>query len=238
MSYIAMVLKATCVLLCVMAFTEGTTPKKCDIPHPSDLKLSVTSRRNQTGHWIAQAMLQHKGHQVTGMKNAGPWHMDMDHTTFTCEGEETITIIATVTAPPRIPSPNYELIPELGYYKLHTEGRNWHDARQICAQEGAHLAIINSEEEAEKLKAILARHPKLFSDWRNDYAYIGMSDIRGEGDWITIFGQHLNATGYTKWAPGQPEEVRKGNCGLMQRTGGLHDVPCEQEIAFLCEQEL
>ncbi|KAJ4449396.1 hypothetical protein ANN_00795 [Periplaneta americana] len=95
------------------------------------------------------------------------------------------------TAPPRKPSPNYELIPGLGYYKLHTEAKPWHDARQICAQEGAHLAIINSEEEAEELKAILARHPKILSDWRNEYAYIGMSDIRSEGDWITIFGTWL-----------------------------------------------
>ncbi|XP_069675815.1 hemolymph lipopolysaccharide-binding protein-like [Periplaneta americana] len=238
MSYIAMVLKATCLLLCVMAFTEGTTPKKCDILQPSDLKLSVTSRRNQTGHWIAQAMLKHKGQDVTGMQNEGLWSLDMDHTTVTCEGGETVVIVATVTAPPRKPSPNYELIPGLGYYKLHTEAKPWHDARQICAQEGAHLAIINSEEEAEELKAILARHPKILSDWRNEYAYIGMSDIRSEGDWITIFGQPLNTTGYMKWAPNQPDQGREGNCGLMQRTGGLHDVPCALAFPTFCEREL
>ncbi|XP_044740078.1 hemolymph lipopolysaccharide-binding protein-like [Chrysoperla carnea] len=38
-----------------------------------------------------------------------------------------------------------------GYYKLHTTPQCWNNARSICDAEGAHLAIINSQSEANFL---------------------------------------------------------------------------------------
>lgn len=35
----------------------------------------------------------------------------------------------------------------LGYYKIYTNAKTWNEARQSCLQDGAHLAIFNSEME-------------------------------------------------------------------------------------------
>ncbi|KAJ4448963.1 hypothetical protein ANN_00355 [Periplaneta americana] len=129
-----MVLWAAFLLLYVLAYSESIDLNQCGAHRSMDFKLSVSSRRNQTGHWIAQrpaedapvsiksffghcyppfdflaaahvtaystsqAMLQHKGYNVTDVQNIGPWNLDIDHTSSSCEGVETITIIAIVTA--------------------------------------------------------------------------------------------------------------------------------------------
>ncbi|XP_069671381.1 hemolymph lipopolysaccharide-binding protein-like [Periplaneta americana] len=251
-----MVLWAAFLLLYVLAYSESIDLNQCGAHRSMDFKLSVSSRRNQTGHWIAQAMLQHKGYNVTDVQNIGPWNLDIDHTSSSCEGVETITIIAIVTAStqelPRSPDrpvpisvssspgPDYELLSGLGYYKLHTEGKNWNDARRICKEEGegVHLAIINSEREAGELKAILAKHPKMFSDWKNEYAFIGLSDMRSEGEWTTVLDQPLHTTGYSQWAPNQPTNGTNDDCGLIGRNGLMYDVACDHLLAFFCEKEL
>ncbi|PSN55592.1 hypothetical protein C0J52_04046, partial [Blattella germanica] len=47
----------------------------------------------------------------------------------------------------------YELVPGwLGYYKIHTDAKRWHDAHEVCAQEGAHLLVINSPQEADAVQ--------------------------------------------------------------------------------------
>jgi hypothetical protein len=94
-----------------------------------------------------------------------------------------------VTAPPRRPRQDYQLVPGLGYYKLHTEPQAWLEARQICVQERAHLLIVNSDEEFDTVRRIWDIHPKLFPDWKNDYVHIGISDLANEGYFITIFGK-------------------------------------------------
>lgn len=42
---------------------------------------------------------------------------------------------------------DYVHMPGIGSYKLHTVAKSWNNARKICKEEGAHLAIINSREE-------------------------------------------------------------------------------------------
>ena len=68
---------------------------------------------------------------------------------------------------------------------------NWFQARRVCEQEGAHLAIFNSEAEAKALLRFWIPFPKIFSDWRNDWAHIGLHDQYSEGNFVTIFGKHL-----------------------------------------------
>ena len=41
-----------------------------------------------------------------------------------------------LTAPPPRAGPGYELHRGMGYYKIHSEPKTWHEARQICVQEG------------------------------------------------------------------------------------------------------
>jgi hypothetical protein len=91
--------------------------------------------------------------------------------------------------PRRKPPADYELLPELGYYKFHTDIKTWDKAQDVCENEGAHLAVINSLTEAKSLPSIWIRN--LFNDWRKDAAYIGTWDPKGNGEFVTIFSKYF-----------------------------------------------
>jgi hypothetical protein len=92
------------------------------------------------------------------------------------------------TAPPLRAGPGYELHRGVGYYKIHRELKTWHEARQICAQEGGHLAIINSDEESKVLQSIFA---PVAAHLKADWVFIGFHDLYNEGQYLTIFGKEL-----------------------------------------------
>lgn len=90
------------------------------------------------------------------------------------------------TAPPLRAGPGYELHRGIGYYKVHSEPRTWQEARRICADEGAHLAIVNSEEESKVLQSILA---PVAARLKTVWAFVGFHDLYEEGQYVTIFGK-------------------------------------------------
>ena len=89
------------------------------------------------------------------------------------------------TAPP-LRAQGYELHRGVGYYKIHGELKTWHEARQICAQEGGHLAIINSEEESKVLQSMFA---PVAANLNVVWAFIGFHDLYNEGRYLTVFGK-------------------------------------------------
>lgn len=204
------------------------------------MKFSILSHRNKTGHWIAQVGLQHGGNEA----GKGPsWEVDLEHTITSCDGQDSIDIKATLTAPPELPTPGYELFPLMGYYKFHPIGLTWREALHVCSQEGAHLAIINSQEEANLIKGLYAMHPKVQNSADNSHAFLGYHDFYTEGQFETIFGQSLNTTGYKNFTAGQPNNAAMGidpdqDCGGVTRAGLLNDLPCNMRYAFFCEMEL
>jgi hypothetical protein len=74
----------------------------------------------------------------------------------------------------------------VGYYKIHSELKTWPEARQICAQEGCHLAIINSEEESKILQPLFAT---VAAKVRDKAFLIGFHDLYNEGQYFTVFGK-------------------------------------------------
>ena len=74
----------------------------------------------------------------------------------------------------------------MGYYKIHSELKNWQEAREICEQEGGHLAIINSEEESKVLQEIFA---PVAAKVKGVWVFIGFHDLYKEGQYLTIFGK-------------------------------------------------
>jgi hypothetical protein len=90
------------------------------------------------------------------------------------------------TAPPPRAGPGYELHRGVGYYKIHSEPKTWHEARQICVQEGGHLAIINSEEESKVLQSIFA---PVATELKGVWVFIGFHDLYIEGQYLTVFGK-------------------------------------------------
>ncbi|PSN54453.1 hypothetical protein C0J52_06687 [Blattella germanica] len=184
-------------IFCVLLWCAGVSIALQRSPQRSStIKFSITSRRNLTGHWIAQVQLEHGAKS----KEAGPWDVDVEQTVLKHEedGIEDIIISALLiiqcTVPPNEPSArpsgppeDYKLLPEQGYYKFHREPKSWLIARQICEDEGAHLAVINSPREAMAVTSLWV--PKLFNDWRDNWSFIGMHDLHEEGQWITIFSK-------------------------------------------------
>ena len=89
------------------------------------------------------------------------------------------------TVPP-FRAQGYELRRGVGYYKIHSVPKTWNEALQICAQEGGHLAIINSEEESKVLQSMFAPvAAKLNVVW----IFIGFHDLYNEGQYLTVFGK-------------------------------------------------
>ncbi|XP_069695667.1 hemolymph lipopolysaccharide-binding protein-like [Periplaneta americana] len=202
------------------------------------LKFSLSSRRNSTGHWIAQVKLGHGA----GSNDSGPWEVDIDHTIAKCEGQDSIMVVATVAAPSFTFKPprglGYDLVPGFGYYKLHTDVKTWHEALKACEQEGAHLAIINSEAEAKSLTPFWDMNPKILDGGANDWAHVGFHDQYKEGQYLTIYNQSLVAAGYVKWYPGEPHGAGS-NCGcVIRRENLLADIICTAKQPFFCEIEL
>lgn len=73
-----------------------------------------------------------------------------------------------------------------------------------------------------------------------DYvAFVGIHDLYKEGEWVTISGESIARTGYTKWTDkwgGQPDNGDgKQHCGAFFKEGGLDDVSCEAAFAYFCE---
>ncbi|XP_023724386.1 hemolymph lipopolysaccharide-binding protein isoform X3 [Cryptotermes secundus] len=212
--------------------------QNCPSQKHAAAKFTINSHRNQTGHWISQVWLQHSpdSHTVTS-----PWMVEVEQNTASCKGVESVQLVATLTAPPIRAGPGYELRRGVGYYKIHTEPKTWQEARQICEQEGAHLAVINSEEESKVLQSLFAPvAAKLKVAW----AFVGFHDLYNEGQYLTIFDEPLNSSGFYRWVVGQPDNWGGNDrspgedCGSIHTNGGLNDLTCTAKVPFICEQEL
>ncbi|XP_069673030.1 hemolymph lipopolysaccharide-binding protein-like [Periplaneta americana] len=225
--------------------TEGTDVSEfsCKSSKSRNIKLSVTSRRNRTGHWTSQAHLEHRRfYGGVEYKETEPVELDIDQTVTKCDDDEILVIVATVTSPPATtvtvsPGPDYEFVPEFGYYKLHRAAKKWVQAMDTCKTENAHLLIINSDKEAKAIQRVWLRHPKNFSDWRDHWVFVGIHDQFEEGKFITVFSQSLNDTGYTKWSQ-EPSRGRAENCGISNVKGEYGDADCAETMAFICEKEI
>ncbi|XP_069690965.1 hemolymph lipopolysaccharide-binding protein-like [Periplaneta americana] len=240
-------LAALCVLLFgVQALWDGrltASELKCNSPKSLSLKLSLTGRRNRTGHWTSQAQVEYKtSHGDPDNQETAAVDVDIEQNVTKCQGDEIVQIVATTIAPPfsppiRRPGADYELITEFGYYKLHTSIKNWLDAYDVCRQENAHLLIINSDKEAKAVQRLWIRHPKSLGDWRDGWSYAGIHDKFKEGNFVTIFNQPLSEIGYTKWSK-EPSGTVSENCGMINFEGEYGDAPCNVLMTFICEQEL
>ncbi|XP_066998485.2 hemolymph lipopolysaccharide-binding protein [Anabrus simplex] len=198
--------------------------------------VSITSRRNLTGHQLIQLeMLRSSGADIA--KESVPWEIDIEQGEKKCSGQATKYLSVFIAAPTQL-GDDYEFHPLVGRYKLHKTAQTWTEAFNICQQEGAHLAVINSDTEAQVLKDMLIRNEK-------PVAYVGVNDIVTEGKFVTIFGEELSKTGYAKWAPNEPNNMGGSatapgeDCvALIKDTALFNDYSCTRKHPFICEQEL
>ena len=93
----------------------------------------------------------------------------------------------------RTPPAGYQLVSGLtfrGYYKLHIDLKTWYEALSSCEQEGAHLAILNSEEEALALSPFWDANPKIQDGGGNNWAHVGFHDLYVDKQYVTIFSEY------------------------------------------------
>ncbi|XP_049868663.1 macrophage mannose receptor 1-like [Pectinophora gossypiella] len=137
--------------------------------------------------------------------------------------------------------PEYKLESRTGScYKFHRIGRPWPGAFKTCVAEGGHLAIINSDTEAQVLKEMYAKNPDNIV--KAKYPHVASIGFNKWGEtssysWLTIHGQTLQEAGYEVWEPNTPNNATPGEyCGSIYRSGKLNDMRCHEAIPFFCEK--
>jgi hypothetical protein len=96
------------------------------------------------------------------------------------------------------------------YQRIDT-GLTWHNARDYCANLGAHLVTIGSQEENQSVYELLP------------WGWLGATDEATEGVWEWVTGEPWT---FTDWAPGEPN-----NCCPPSHCGGSGCTP-EHYLTF------
>ena len=109
-----------------------------------------------------------------------------DNLPYICE-EETEVKEKSIPTPDQVNPPfdGYEFIAPLGYYKHHHERVIWQEAVDVCAREGGHLLILNSDEERRAVTSLVHRgYDPYFAIWT------GVHDQYRETYYVTIFSKY------------------------------------------------
>jgi len=85
---------------------------------------------------------------------------------------------------------DYDLVPNHGYYKLHTLAKTWDEARTICLSEGSRLLVLNSVEEFNAVKAIWDRNPDFTDTQHKEYIHVGLRKSK-ENTFVTDTGKKI-----------------------------------------------
>ncbi|XP_046736231.1 hemolymph lipopolysaccharide-binding protein-like [Diprion similis] len=133
---------------------------------------------------------------------------------------------------------DYTYTPGIGAHKVHTQLASWSDAWVKCRDEGAHLAIVNSQAESKLIVQLLAKADPVKGGNVADFVHIGFHDLYQKNQWVTIKGQSLFEAGFSEWYQGEPNRL-DGNehCGsIHRRDGKLNDQSCTSKMTgFVCE---
>ncbi|XP_044124999.1 C-type lectin domain family 10 member A-like [Bufo gargarizans] len=111
----------------------------------------------------------------------------------------------------------------LSCYLLSPQTRNWQDSLHWCRKQGAHLVVINSQEEQEFLQAAMKT-----SSW------IGLSDRDMEGQWEWVDGTPYNSTPKF-WFQKQPDNLGNEDCAVLLPGSLWNDNKCRKLYSSVCE---
>ncbi|XP_034003324.1 CD209 antigen-like protein A [Trematomus bernacchii] len=112
-------------------------------------------------------------------------------------------------------------------YLFSTEKASWEQSRQDCRAEGAHLVIVDSEEEQEFITRMIKEN-----------TWIGLSDREEEGTWKWVDGSPLNLN-LTFWSPGQPDNFDEEDCAeiwSIDHSQSWNDKACKNDQHWICEK--
>ncbi|KAK7788513.1 hypothetical protein R5R35_002179 [Gryllus longicercus] len=197
---------------------------------------AVRNIRNATGHHHVTTdvvLPTSKGRKSKSLEEFGLEVTQSDCSTPTANYVRLTTEL--IVPERRVPPPEYQLVPGVGWYRLYLAPLTWGKARLACEADGAHLAVLNSKQEAAALKEIYAKTPGSTPT----EAFIGFSDLI-EGQYRTIFGDTLEDAGFKEWHTEQPNNYGGNqNCGAFTKDEGkLNDWECADTQPYFCEFEL
>ncbi|XP_060551305.1 hepatic lectin-like [Ruditapes philippinarum] len=103
----------------------------------------------------------------------------------------------------------------------------------------AHYGVVVTNVEAVTMMTDVHAE-KLVPLRSNDYFWIGLTDIQGEGIWRVYSSKSLlTSTGFSSWEPGRPDNVGgKKNCGQIRPDSLWGDNPCHVFKFYICEKPL
>ncbi|XP_063225643.1 hemolymph lipopolysaccharide-binding protein-like [Bacillus rossius redtenbacheri] len=261
MTTMAVVAAFACMLLLLAAGGRANHALHCPSPARSPVaKLSLLSFRGPDGEWTSRLNLTRNA-----LGDAPAWDVDLEQEKVSCgEGAEyvvTLLTLAPVSAsqtafkpgPKNVSAgveptqrtelqtttlkPGYRQVPGVGIWKLHGTAKTWEEAKEVCSEEGAHLAVINSEAEAKYYKSILDDHQKFNHSSDDQYIFLGFKYSVSDSKFVTVQGNELASAGFVVWGASQPNNMGDNSysCGGMDRSGKLHDLRCLAKLGFFCE---
>ncbi|KAM3963069.1 C-type lectin 11 [Aphomia sociella] len=138
----------------------------------------------------------------------------------------------------------YEYVSSVGScYKIPRLTYSWNEAYSECRAQGAHLVVLNSEEEHDAVWQIMKKTRPLPNSYGPAYYIAGFRTEPSSDDsprvFKTIFNQTIEEAGYSKWAYPEPNNINGNeNCGsLYEGDGKLNDQECNKRYGFICEKE-
>ncbi|XP_048241784.1 snaclec subunit B-like [Haliotis rufescens] len=115
-------------------------------------------------------------------------------------------------------------------YKVHTEGQNWNDARDVCHSENAELVTLETAAKKNAIESLF-----LAGDEDNGW-FLGGVDYNGIGSW-----RWVSDNSSISWAP----DIEDDNAHCLEiifrdEPGGLvyEEEDCDSEQSFICEKAL
>ncbi|KAM9610968.1 C-type lectin domain family 17, member A-like isoform 3-T3 [Morphnus guianensis] len=114
---------------------------------------------------------------------------------------------------------------EKSCYSFSTETMSWLDAKEICADQGAHLVIINSEQEQKFLKDNINS---------SSTYWLGVTDQLEEGTWVWTNGEHTSISYWNTWTENKDKDQK--DCGSIGPGGIWNDDRCSHTNHWICEK--
>lgn len=102
------------------------------------------------------------------------------------------------------------------------------NARAVCLGFGGDLVSIESRREMEFIKV-------LSSAFKHDILWIGLNDLRKEGQFAWSDGTPFNSSVYSNWNEGEPNNAGDEDC-VERRGSGWNDEQCSAIRFYICER--
>ena len=111
---------------------------------------------------------------------------------------------------------------------LSVRGLNWENARRDCLGYGGDLVSIANQSE---MSFIYGKSSKV----QNQHYWIGLNDRLNESLFVWSDGTPYNASVYSNWHPGEPNDRAGEDCVELHRTR-WNDNGCNDEFGYICER--